>query len=94
MIETIFKLVLCHLLGDYFFQSPFLADTKGKNWYHLWIHCMLYILPFYLIFGWTWQLAVIGILHFPIDALKARWGKISYTTDQILHYLLLGVYLI
>ena len=94
MIETIFKLVLCHLLGDYFFQSPFLADTKGKNWYHLWIHCMLYILPFYFVFGWTWQLLVLGVLHFIIDALKARWGKISYTQDQLLHYALLGFYLI
>ena len=94
MIEIIFKLIMCHLVGDYFFQSPFLADTKDKNWYHLFIHCMLYALPFYLCFGWCWQLAVITLFHFPIDAAKARYGKLSYTADQVLHYLLALTYLI
>ena len=94
MIETLIKLLICHLIGDYFFQTPFLAETKGNNWYHLFIHCILYGLPFYLIFGWCWQLAVITIAHFPIDALKARYHKITYTQDQILHYLLCLLYLI
>ena len=33
-------LVFCHLIGDYVMQSDFLANTKGKNWYHLIVHCM------------------------------------------------------
>lgn len=94
MLIKVFELVLCHLIGDYFFQSPFLADTKGKNWYHLFIHCMLYSVPFYICFGECWQLVLITILHFPIDALKARYGKIDYKTDQILHYILLFTYFI
>lgn len=92
MLELIFKLVLCHLVGDYFFQSPFLADTKGKNWYHLFIHCMLYSIPFYITFGWCWQLFAVTFIHFPIDAAKARYSKISYLTDQVLHYLLCLIY--
>lgn len=35
MIERIFLIVACHLMGDYFLQSNFLATTKGENWYHL-----------------------------------------------------------
>ena len=28
-----------------------------------------------------------------IDALKARYGKINYVQDQVLHYLICGIYL-
>ena len=94
MIEIFVKLLICHLIGDYLLQTPFLAETKGSNWYHLFIHCILYGLPFYLIFGWCWQLGVITIAHFPIDALKARYHKLTYVQDQILHYLLCLLYLI
>jgi len=94
MLETLFLLVICHLIGDYVLQSRFVAETKGSNWYHLIVHCLLYAVPFYVCFGWVWQLAVITILHCPIDAWKARWKKLSYPADQILHYLLCLLYLI
>lgn len=45
--ETLFKLVMCHLVGDYVLQIDFIAKTKGENWYHLLVHCLLYCLPFY-----------------------------------------------
>lgn len=38
-------------------------------------------------------LAVESVLHFPIDALKARYDKINGWQDQVLHYLLCLVYL-
>ena len=46
MVRKVVKMGMCHLLGDYFFQSEYIADTKGKNWYHLFIHCVLYSFPF------------------------------------------------
>lgn len=94
MLELIIKLILCHLVGDYVLQSNFLAQTKGKNWYHLFVHCALYCVPFYIVFGLTWQLAVIFIAHIIIDPLKARYEKITYTQDQIMHYLITLLYLI
>ena len=94
MIEKGFILIVCHLVGDYVLQTDFIAKTKGENWYHLVVHCLLYCLPFYFVFGWVWQLGVILLAHLIIDPLKARWKKISYTTDQVLHYLTLCVYLI
>lgn len=93
MIEKIFLLVMCHLVGDYVLQGDFIAKTKGQNWYHLIVHCCLYILPFYICFGITWQLALIFITHIVIDALKAVYGKIDYVTDQVWHYVLLTFYL-
>lgn len=94
MFEILLKLLFCHLIGDYVLQSDFIAKTKGENWYHLFVHCVLYCLPFYLVFGVTWHLAVIFITHMLIDPMKARYNKISYTTDQVMHYLVSLVYFI
>lgn len=93
MIEIIYKLIICHLIGDYVLQSDFIAKTKGENWYHLLIHCFLYSLPFYFVFGYSWKLIFVIIMHILIDPLKARYNKISYAMDQIVHYVTLLVYL-
>lgn len=94
MIELLFRLIVCHLLGDYPLQIDYIAKTKGENWYHLLVHCFLYVVPFYWLFGWNWQLLVVLVSHFVIDALKARYKKINYITDQLLHYAVLMVYFI
>jgi len=94
IINTIIKLIMCHLLGDYVLQMSFIAETKGNNWYHLFVHCALYCLPFFIAFGLGWQLAVIFATHMIIDPLKARYGKINYITDQILHYSVMAIYFI
>lgn len=94
MIELIYKLILCHLIGDYVLQSDFIAKTKGENWYHLLVHCALYTLPFYTCFGFDWRLVCILIMHILIDPLKARYKKISYIQDQAIHYCTMLIYFI
>lgn len=94
VINTIILLAICHMLGDYFLQSDFIASTKGKNWYHLIVHCMLYIVPFIVVFGLDWRVYVLLISHIIIDPLKARYNKITYAQDQVLHYLMMGIYFI
>lgn len=94
MIKLIITLIFCHLVGDYVLQTDFIAKTKGGNWYHLIVHCVLYCLPFFVLFGLTWQLSFIFITHMIIDPLKARYNKINYITDQLLHYIVMLVYLI
>lgn len=93
-METLFKLIICHLIGDYVLQSNFLATTKGQNFYHLFVHCFLYIVPFYFMFGLTWQLSILFTAHMLVDALKAKYGTINYVCDQIIHYICLGIYFI
>ena len=93
MLEIIFKIVVCHMLGDYVLQSDFIARTKGENWYHLFAHCILYSFPFYLFFGFNFDLLLVGFAHFAIDVGKARFKKISYANDQILHFIIALVYL-
>lgn len=89
LVKTIFVLLCCHLVGDYVLQNDFLAKTKGTNWYHLIVHCVLYTIPFYICFGFDLKILGIFIGHVFIDAEKARYDKFSYTTDQVCHYLLL-----
>src|SRR5690554_3187514 len=93
-IETIIFLISCHLIGDYVLQLNFIAESKGKNLYHMFVHCFLYCIPFYVLFGLCWQLPVIFITHIIIDTLKARWGKINYIADQALHYAVMAIYFI
>ena len=94
MMEKMLNIVFCHLVGDYVLQSAYIANSKGKNWYHLLVHCVLYTLPFYLCFGLGWQYPVLLVSHFVIDARKARYDKLSYTQDQLLHYLIGLMYLV
>lgn len=94
MLELLFKLVLCHLVGDYVLQIDFIAQTKGKNIYHLLVHCLLYCLPFYIAFGFVWQLIPLLLLHIVIDLLKAKFKLIPYWLDQVLHYATCLLYLI
>jgi hypothetical protein len=82
------------MIGDYVLQADFIAQTKGKNWYHLFVHCALYCVPFAIVFGFTWQLGLIFLTHIIIDPLKARYNKITYIQDQILHYVVVLLYLI
>ena len=85
---------MCHLVGDYVLQIDFIAKTKGENWYHLLVHCLLYCLPFYLAFGFNWQLFVLFDIHVVVDAAKARYKKIEYVADQVIHYAVLLVYFV
>lgn len=93
MLNCILIIIFCHLIGDYVLQSDFIAKTKGDNWYHLFVHCALYCLPFYIVFGLTWQLMFIFLIHIIVDALKARYKVINYITDQIIHYISALVFL-
>lgn len=85
-MENIFLIVICHLIGDYVLQSNFIATTKGSNWYHLFVHCALYVVPFYIFFGFDWRIGILFVVHIVVDPLKARWNKTTYFQDQVIHY--------
>ena len=93
IFATTYKLLACHMLGDYVMQTDFLARTKGESWWHLLAHCVTYTAPFAVVFGVDWRVAWLLLTHIVIDALKARWKVIDYLMDQSLHLLAIGVYL-
>ena len=93
-MNDLIYIILCHLIGDYVLQIDRIADSKGKNIYHLFVHCALYCVSFVIAFGISWHLLIIFGSHIIIDTLKSRYKKINYATDQILHYIVALSYLI
>lgn len=93
LVKLVVLIVFCHMVGDCVLQSDFIATTKGSNYYHLFVHCVLYCLPFYVVFGLTWELGVILVSHIIIDSAKAKFKAIDYWQDQTLHYLAGMIYL-
>ncbi len=93
-VALAYTLVTCHFVGDYVLQLDFIAKTKGENWWHLLAHCVTYTAPFAAVFGIDWRIAWLLATHLFVDALKARWGRIGYLTDQTLHLLAMAAYLI
>ena len=91
-MTIILLLLMCHCIGDYVLQIDFLAKTKGTNLYHLFVHCILYLVPFAMVFGIDWHIGILFVSHFIIDTLKAKYQKINYATDQLLHYFVLLIY--
>lgn len=89
MLDVMVKLLMCHMLGDYFFQTDFIAKSKGENLYHLFVHVVLYCVPFAAMYGINYKLYLLFLSHLAIDALKARYGKITYVQDQVVHYLVI-----
>lgn len=65
MSKTIVLIILCHLMGDYVLQCDFIAQTKGKNWYHLFVHCCTILCS---VLGGIWlDMAVGSNFHFTSD---------------------------
>lgn len=94
MLSKIIILVMCHLIGDYVLQNDFIAKTKGDNRYHMLVHSFLYCVPFAMMFGIDFRLIFMFSGHFVTDTSKARYNYISYSQDQLIHYMYLAIYLI
>lgn len=56
MTNLILKLLFCHLFGDYVLQTPYLAETKGQNGYHMFVHCTVFPYISALVWNGSWQL--------------------------------------
>ena len=92
MIVKVLYLILAHMLGDYFLQSDYLSKFKGSDDYVLIVHCSLYVVPFIIIFGVTWHLIPLFLIHVVIDRLKARHNKLTLWQDQLIHYVTALIY--
>jgi hypothetical protein len=95
------KILFAHMLGDYFFQTEYIARNKGSDNYILLVHSVLYTFAVYIIFGnhISYLFYILMILsHFIIDYIKARditpkliGDKRALILDQLLHYLIILV---
>ena len=70
-------MLLAHYIADYPLQGEFLAQTKGKYWYSLFVHSMIYSLSVCLCFKLLgvfliWKFIVLLISHLIIDYVKSN----------------------
>jgi len=91
------KLIIAHLVGDFFLQPTSWVKDKEKNklksgklYLHVLVHVVLIFVVF-LSFN-VWKIALsIGLLHLIIDALKSifqtkKSARILFFVDQVLHF--------
>lgn len=95
-----FKLILAHLIGDFFLQSrASIAQKNAKKWAapHLYFHVVIHFILMILIIGidfWL-QALVITVLHFIIDGVKIQFQneknqQTLFFVDQVLHLLVIA----
>lgn len=93
-------LIAGHLLGDFAFQSDWLAVQKGKSWEVNAYHALVYTAAMFVVAAIgdialpVLVLFIIFLSHFIIDPLKSRWYIIKHIwLDQLLHLAVLVVIL-
>jgi hypothetical protein len=90
------NLVLAHLIGDFLFQSDWMANNRDKIWVlsiHGGIHLGLLILLSGLSKSIPWlMIIVLALIHISQDAIKVNlirklpdWTATAFVLDQILH---------
>lgn len=95
-MEKILWIILAHYIADYPLQGDFLAQTKGKYWYSLLAHSVIYGLTIALTLKLLglftiWKVIALIISHVVIDYKKAtaKNKEKALTTylyiDQALH---------
>ena len=102
MIKSLLFVLMAHMVGDYLFQSDYLAMNKGKDNYILLAHSILYTVGVMFVAYIMsieislYGLMILSVLHFPIDYIKARGitpkylgSKNALILDQLIHYLTL-----
>ncbi|RZK66979.1 MAG: DUF3307 domain-containing protein [Pedobacter sp.] len=90
------KLIIAHLIGDFFLQPTSWVKDKeikklksGKLYVHVLVHVVLVFVVFMSLDVWKVALSI-GILHLIIDILKSilqtkKNARILFFADQILH---------
>lgn len=91
-MTTLILLFSLHFIGDFAFQSHWMAMEKGKSWEVLTYHVCTYTAGFCLLLAIPGSGAtalgvlVIFVTHFIEDAAKGRYGLIkSIWLDQSIH---------
>ena len=70
--------LLCHLAGDFLFQTSWMANNKYTKWTPAIVHGCIYTLVFLSLTHDWWRLAIIGGTHIVIDhyRLAGLWARI------------------
>lgn len=98
IFEVFIKLLLAHIIGDFFLQSDDFCKRKlekGVKGPELYVHSfIIFVLSYIALFNWNaWGVAIIiGASHLIIDTIKCLIKKdnlYSFAADQLLHCLVI-----
>jgi hypothetical protein len=102
MILLLLKLVLAHLIGDFFLQpQKWVKDKEKKKLksYWLYVHVAIHIALMFLLiwdFNYSTLILTIGLSHLIIDGLKLtlqrkKTQRLFFFIDQLLHLIIIVV---
>lgn len=100
LFETFIKLLLAHIIGDFFLQSDNFCKRKLKNGVkslELYLHSLIiFVLSWIALFNWNgWCVAlIIGASHLIIDTIKClmkRNNLCTFTIDQLSHFVVIAI---
>lgn len=78
-----FLQLLCHLWGDYVFQSSWMANNKTKHWWPATVHASIYFVPFLIVFKPSLMAAIIMIgTHAAIDHWRLA-KHVAFTSQHL-----------
>ncbi len=100
LFEVFIRLLLAHVIGDFFLQSDNFCKRKLKNGVkspEIYIHSLIiFVLSWIALFNWNgWCVAlIIGASHLIIDTIKCLIKKdnlCSFTIDQLSHFVVIAI---
>ncbi|MEH6308584.1 DUF3307 domain-containing protein [Olivibacter sp. CPCC 100613] len=101
-MELFLRLLLAHLIGDFFLQSDKWVKSKELKkvkspylYYHCMLHIVLVMLAAWDLHFWPYAL-LIGLSHYFIDLAKLyleqkKWRVEALIIDQVLHVSMIGI---
>ena len=85
-VYPILVIIWLHFIGDFFFQTTWMAQNKSSRWDALGIHIVTYSLLFFWI-GWKYAV-VNAVLHGITDAITSRINKKLWEENRLSDFFL------
>ena len=80
-MQVILFLIFAHIIADWALQPEFMANNKGKYWFVMvahclvWTGCLCFVLEYFNLFAW-WKPLFLFYFHISMDTIKCVvYGK-------------------
>jgi hypothetical protein len=96
---------LAHLIGDFLLQTEWMATNKKDKFIAIFVHVLVYLVPFVFTDLAWWQIVVIGLLHGAQDhsgfvmwwirfwkkTPEENMGMLPMIIDQVFHLVVIHI---
>lgn len=77
LLNQIFICTLCHYIGEYTLQPERVRLWKRREKNLLFAHILLYITPFFVVYGFGYEVCIIFISHLLLEKFGVSEQKIN-----------------